>query len=109
MPRQTLGASLAFAEDTWLSSGTFSPFSSRCSAGTYAMQRIRDSTLKHSVTLGLEFCMATMAICPIWLVQLATWTKIKRPYSLTDDLFHLELCKAISRNMIWPSSGRAAY
>lgn len=37
------------------------------------MHRMRDSTLKHSVTLGLEFCMATMEICPIWLVQLATF------------------------------------
>lgn len=69
MPKQTLGASLAFAWGTRLLSSSFSWV---CSAGTKAMQRIRDSTLKHSVTLGLEFCMATMAIWPIWFVQLAT-------------------------------------
>lgn len=77
MPRQTVGASLVFPAEEWLFSGFPSPFSwVLCSMGTYAIHRIRDSTLKHSVTLGLEFCMATMAIWPIWLVQLATWTGI---------------------------------
>lgn len=42
-------------------------------AGTWTMHRTRDSTLKHSVTLGLQPCSETMAIWPIWLAQLPTW------------------------------------
>ena len=47
------------------------------------MQRIRDSTLKHSVTLGLELCIATIAIWAIWFVQLATWTDKKQKQFLS--------------------------
>lgn len=68
MPKHTVGVSLAFQ-----SSGFPSLFSTGSSRGTNAMQRIRDSTLKHSVTLGFEFCNATMETWPMWLVQLATW------------------------------------